>query len=260
MKRDCAAFEEYLNKRGWTWKKGVVEGAYLISHAGNLAGDPDFFDGEFSIQGESSMLSAIAVNARPGMTVIDVCAAPGGKSALMCEMMKGTGRVHAWDVHPHRVDLLKAMGKRLKLDNLRAAVRDASVTKEEFHLSADAVLIDAPCSGVGVMTDKPDLKYRVTDESIDSLIETQKKILKASCQYVKRGGVLVYSTCSILPEENEKQVENFLFDHPEFKLDTDAGWVPEALKDRFKGGMLSLLPDRDGVEGFFIARMRRVNV
>ena len=152
------------------------------------------------------------------------------------------------------------MGKRLKLDNLRAAVRDASVTKEEFHLSADAVLIDAPCSGVGVMTDKPDLKYRVTDESIDSLIETQKRILKASSQYVKRGGVLVYSTCSILPEENEKQVEAFLFDHPEFKLDTDAGWVPEALRDRFTGGMLSLLPDRDGVEGFFIARMRRVNV
>ena len=260
MKRDCQQFEEYLNTRGWTWKKGVVPGAYLISHAGNLAGDPDFYEGEFSIQGESSMLSAVAVNAKPGMTVIDVCAAPGGKSALMCEMMKGTGRVHAWDVHQHRVELIKAMGKRLKLDNLRAAVRDASVTKEEFHLSADAVLIDAPCSGVGVMTDKPDLKYRVTDESIESLIETQKKILKASSLYVKRGGVLVYSTCSILPEENEKQVEAFLFDHPEFKLDTDASWVPDALKDRFMGGMLSLLPNRDGVEGFFIARMRRVNI
>lgn len=260
LKRDNQQFEEYLEKRGWAWKKGVVEGAYLISHAGNLAGDPDFYDGEFSIQGESSMLSAICVNAKPGMTVIDVCAAPGGKSALMCEMMKGTGRVHAWDVHPHRVDLLKAMGKRLKLDNLRAAARDASVTREEFHLSADAVLIDAPCSGIGVMTDKPDLKYRVTDESIESLIDTQKKILKASSQYVKRGGVLVYSTCSILPEENEKQVEAFLFDHPEFKLDTDAGWVPEALKSRFMGGMLSLLPNRDGVEGFFIARMRRVDI
>ena len=260
MKRDFAQFEEYLNKRAWTWKKGVVPGSYLISHAGNLAGDPDFYEGEFSIQGESSMLSAIAVGAKPGMTVIDVCAAPGGKSALMCEMMKGTGRVHAWDVHQHRVELLKAMGKRLKLDNLRAAARDASVTKEEFHLSADAVLIDAPCSGLGVMTDKPDLKYKVTDESIESLIDTQKKILKASCQYVKRGGVLVYSTCSILPEDNEKQVEAFLFDHPEFKLDMDAGWVPDALKDRFMGGMLSLIPNRDGVEGFFIARMRRVDV
>ena len=84
MKRDNAQFEEYLNARGWTWKKGVVPGAYLISHAGNLAGDPDFYDGEFSIQGESSMLSAIAMGVKPGMTVIDVCAAPGGKSALMC--------------------------------------------------------------------------------------------------------------------------------------------------------------------------------
>ena len=260
MKRDCAQFEEYLNKRGWEWKKGVVEGAYLISHAGNLAGDPDFYDGEFSIQGESSMLSAIAVQAKPGMTVMDVCAAPGGKSALISEMMKGTGRVHAWDVHSHRVELLKAMGKRLKLDNLRCAARDASVNKEEFNLSADAVLIDAPCSGVGVMTDKPDLKYRVTDQNIDSLCETQKKILKACAPYVKKGGVLVYSTCSILPEENELQVEKFLFEHPEFKLDTNDNWVPAALKARFMGGMLSLLPNRDGVEGFFIARMRRVDV
>lgn len=260
LKRDTAQFEEYLNKRGWEWKKGAVEGAYLISHAGNLAGDPDFYDGEFSIQGESSMLSAIAVQARPGMTVMDVCAAPGGKSALISEMMRGTGRVHAWDVHEHRVELLKAMGKRLKLDNLRCAARDASVNKEEFNMSADAVLIDAPCSGLGVMTDKPDLKYRVTDESIESLMDTQKKILKACAPYVKRGGTLVYSTCSILPEENEKQVEAFLFEHPEFKLDAGDNWVPSSLKPCFKGGMLSLLQSRDGVEGFFIARMRRVDV
>ena len=122
------------------------------------------------------------------------------------------------------------------------------------------VAIDAPCSGVGVMTDKPDLKYRVSEESIKSLVETQKKILRACAPYVKRGGVLVYSTCSILPEENEKQIEAFLMDHPEFKRDEKADWVPEALKERMTGGMLSLLPVRDGVEGFFIARMRRVDV
>jgi len=260
LKMDNAEFENYLNRRGWEWRKGTVPGAYLISHAGNLAGDPDFFDGVFSVQGESSMLSARAVQAKPGMTVVDACAAPGGKSALMCEMMRGTGRVHAWDVHEHRVDLIKAVGKRLKLDNLRPAVRDASVNKEDLNGAIDAVLIDAPCSGVGVMTDKPDLKYRVSEESIKSLVETQKKILRACAPYVKRGGVLVYSTCSILPEENEKQIEAFLMDHPEFKRDDKGEWVPEGLKERLNGGMLSLLPVRDGVEGFFIARLRRVDV
>ncbi len=206
------------------------------------------------------MLAARAVEPRPGMTVLDACAAPGGKAALMCEMMRGTGRVHAWDLHEHRVQLIKAAGKRLRLDNLRPAERDASVRREDLECQMDAVLVDAPCSGLGVMTDKPDLKYRVTDESIESLKAEQKKILDACSSYVKVGGLLVYSTCSILPEENEKQVEEFLLNHPEFKPDEGDAWVPEKLKPRFRNGMLALLPCRDGVEGFFIARMRRVSL
>ena len=260
MKTDYVSFESFMDRRGWSWRKGTVDGAYLIERAGNLAGDPDFYDGLFSIQGESSMLSARAVEAKPGMTILDACAAPGGKSALMCEMMRGTGRVHAWDVHEHRVDLIKAMGKRLKLDNLRPAARDASVLREELMGAMDAVLIDAPCSGLGVMTDKPDLKYRVTDESITSLIQMQKKILGACASYVKRGGLLVYSTCSILPEENEKQIEAFLLSHPEFKMETKDTYLPDSLKPRLQNGMLSLIQSRDGVEGFFIARMRRTDL
>ena len=260
MRMDENSFEAYMDKRGWNWRRGVVPGAYLVERAGNLAADPDFYDGAFSVQGESSMLAARAVEPKPGMTVLDACAAPGGKSALMCELMRGTGRVHAWDVHEHRVELLKAMGKRLRLDNLRTAARDASVFREELEGQMDAVLIDAPCSGLGVMLDKPDLKYRVTDESIASLVETQKRILEACCPYVKPDGLLVYSTCSILPEENEKQVKEFLLNHPEFKADLGDSWVPDGLKARFENGMLRLLPSRDGVEGFFIARMRRVKM
>ncbi len=260
MRMDDAAFEAFMTRRGWHWRKGTVPGAYLVEQAGNLANDPDYYSGEFSVQGESSMLAARAVEPRPGMTVLDACAAPGGKAALMCEMMRGTGRVHAWDLHEHRVQLIKAAGKRLRLDNLRPAERDASVRREDLECQMDAVLVDAPCSGLGVMTDKPDLKYRVTDESIESLKAEQKKILDACSSYVKVGGLLVYSTCSILPEENEKQVEEFLLNHPEFKPDEGDAWVPEKLKPRFRNGMLALLPCRDGVEGFFIARMRRVSL
>ena len=260
MRMDDAAFEAFMTRRGWRWRKGTVPGAYLVEQAGNLANDPDYYSGEFSVQGESSMLAARAVEPRPGMTVLDACAAPGGKAALMCEMMRGTGRVHAWDLHEHRVQLIKAAGKRLHLDNLRPAERDASVRREDLECQMDAVLVDAPCSGLGVMTDKPDLKYRVTDESIESLKVEQKKILDACSFYVKVGGLLVYSTCSILPEENEKQVEEFLLNHPEFKMDEGDAWVPEKLKPRFQNGMLALLPCRDGVEGFFIARMRRVSL
>jgi len=260
MRMDDAAFEAFMTRRGWHWRKGTVPGAYLVEQAGNLANDPDYYSGEFSVQGESSMLAARAVEPRPGMTVLDACAAPGGKAALMCEMMRGTGRVHAWDLHEHRVQLIKAAGKRLRLDNLRPAERDASVRREDLECQMDAVLVDAPCSGLGVMTDKPDLKYRVTDESIESLKAEQKKILDACSSYVKVGGLLVYSTCSILPEENEKQVKEFLLNHPEFKPDEGDAWVPEKLKPRFHNGMLALLPCRDGVEGFFIARMRRVSL
>ncbi len=260
MRMDKASFEAYMTKRGWLWRPGTVDGAYLLDRAGSLASDPDYYDGLFSIQGESSMLSARAVEAKPGMTILDACAAPGGKSALISEMMRGTGRVHAWDVHEHRVELIKAAGKRLKLDNIRPAARDAGILREDMIGTMDAVLVDAPCSGLGVMTDKPDLKYRVTNESIHSMMETQKKILSACAQYVKRGGLLVYSTCSILPEENEKQIEQFLISHPEFKMETDGSYLPEKLRPRLQNGMLSLLPNRDGVEGFFIARLRRTNL
>ena len=124
-------------------------------------------------------------------------------------------------------------------------------------LSMDAVLVDAPCSGLGVIADKPDIKYRQTEESLAALPPIQRDILEACAGAVRPGGLLVYATCTILPEENENQARAFLARHPEFAPDTGDGWLPEALEPRLNGGMLQILPDRDGLEGFFIARMRR---
>ncbi len=258
MEMDDAAFEAYMTEKGWTWEKGTAAHAYRLLKAGDLAGSEDFIAGKYSIQGESSMLAAQAVCAKPGMHIVDACAAPGGKSALMCEMMQGTGRVYAYEIHMHRVELLKGVANRLKLYNLRPAAWDATVLRPENEERMHAVLVDAPCSGLGVMGDKPDLKYRMKDENLESITKTQAQLLDTCSRYVMPGGLLVYSTCTLLPEENEEQVRAFLANHPEFTLDEDVSWMPEALRGEVKDGMLQLLPHRHkGMDGFFIARMRR---
>lgn len=260
LRTDAAAFEKYLVEHDVIWERGVVPGAYRCPAAGNLARLDGFAHGYFSIQGESSMLAALACEARPGMNVLDACAAPGGKSCLLAETMGDVGRVYAWDVHPHRVELIRAAGRRLRLDCLRPAVRDARAPYEDFELLMDAVLVDAPCSGLGVIADKMDIRYRLKDEQIDALAPLQAQILDNCAAFVKVGGLLVYSTCTILPEENQRQIAAFLQRHPQFEMVEDCAYLPQSLRKRAQGGMVQLLRHRDGIEGFFIARMRRKGV
>lgn len=250
-------FQAWLDENGFHWEKGTVPGAYRVEGAGRIAAHEGYRKGLFSIQGESSMLAARAVQARPGMQILDACAAPGGKTCLMAEEMNGAGRVFAWDLHEHRVELIQAAARRLGLDNIRTQARDASKFNPHIEGAMDAVLVDAPCSGLGVMGDKPDIKYRLTVETIDALVPIQRAILEACAAYVRPGGLLVYSTCTILPEENQNRVAEFLQAHPEFEADTDAGWLPEALRAGYADGMIQLLNFREGLDGFFIARMRR---
>ena len=252
-----ADFEALLDEAHLSWRRGGVDDAYILSDAAGLADLPAYRAGLFSIQSEGSMLAALAVGARPGMRILDACAAPGGKTCLMAERMGASGRVFAWDVHAHRVELIRAAARRLGLDNVRPSVRDARRTDPDMALSMDAVLVDAPCSGLGVMWDKPDIRFRATEESLSQVIPLQREILDACAEMVRPGGLLVYSTCTILPEENEAQARAFLERHPEFEPDGDAGWLPEALRGHFADGRIQLMPDRDGIEGFFIARMRR---
>ena len=148
--------------------------------------------------------------------------------------------------------------RRLGLENIRPMVRDASRKREDLYRTMDAVLLDAPCSGLGVLAEKPDIKLRVTEESINELTEIQKKLLDTVCEYVKPGGTLVYSTCSLLPEEDEDQITGFLSRHPEF----EACDLPECIPERYRkhrNNGLQLLEHRDGIEGFYLIRMRRKN-
>ena len=202
------------------------------------------------------MAPAALLDAQPGERVLDLCAAPGGKSCLMAEMMQGTGRVQAWELHPHRADLIAAQVQRLGLENVRPMTRDALKHREELDGTMDIVLLDAPCSGLGVMSEKPDVKYRVTAQSVDELVQLQSNLLDAVCPYVKKGGTLVYSTCSVLKDENVRQAEKFLARHPEFELLPLPETIPASVRQYETTG-LQLLPQRDGIEGFYMCRMRR---
>lgn len=253
-----AEFEALLQEKGWRAERGLAPHAWLIYGAGDLAADADYRAGRFSIQGQSSMLAAEALEARPGMKVLDACAAPGGKSAYLCEQMQLTGRVYAWELHEKRAQLLEGVRRRLGLDNLRISVRDALDFRPDLEGALDGVLLDAPCAGLGVLSQKPDIKLRLKEEDIPAIVDTQGRLIDTVCRYVRPGGALVYSTCSLLPEENADRVRTFLQAHPNFTLEPLPTSFPEELRARQTPCGLQLLGCRDGVEGFFIARMRRV--
>ena len=257
LRCDDARLRALLADDELEFSPGIVPGTYTVKNAGDMTRMRAFQNGLFTIQGESSVLAARMVGAKPGQTVLDACAAPGGKTAVLSEMMNDTGRVYAWDTHAHRVELIRGTANRLKLENVRPAVKDASAPRPDMAMTLDAALIDAPCSGTGVMLEKPDVKYRVSREGVASLCRTQSEILDAVAPMVKVGGTLVYSTCSILPQENGQQIEAFLARHPEYEIDPMGAELPEALAQHETGTGLQMFAHRDGTDGFFVCRLRR---
>jgi len=214
--------------------------------------------GDWFVQDPASRLCTLAVDAQPGETVIDTCACPGGKSFSMGLDMGGKGTLYAFDLHENKLSLIRKTGDRLGLTALLQVQRqDARTPAEELLGKGDRVLCDAPCSGLGVIAKKPEIRYKDIS-SIDNLPAVQKEILHGASAYVKPGGVLVYSTCTVRKAENEEVVRAFLENHPEFSLD------PFTLTDTVScEGMLTLLPC-DSVlgcqtDGFFIARMVKKN-
>ena len=255
-KTDDAGFERILAKKIWQKERMAIPHAWKIRGAMDIARDADYLEGYFSIQTGGSMLACLAMNVKRGQQVLDCCAAPGGKSCFLAEMMGGTGRVQAWDIHEHRTALIQAQARRLGLENIRPMVRDALKVRDDLLSGMDAVLLDAPCTGSGMLAQKPDIKLRMTEESLRELTETQERLLDAVCGYVKPGGTLVYSTCSVFKDENERQAERFLEKHPEFEEAELPESVPEQYR-KHRGRGLQLLEYRDGLEGFYLIRMRK---
>lgn len=247
--------ESAMRERGWAFERGaLMADAFRLKKGFDPAKEPLFQEGGLTVQSESAMLVCQAVGAKPGMKILDACAAPGGKTAYLASIMKNQGEILAWELHPHRRELMDKTLKRLNVTIAATQVQDASLLREDLLEAFDAVLVDAPCSGLGV-PGKPDARYRKNGEMIDELHRVQIAILEQTSKYLKRGGALIYATCTVSKRENEDTVEEFLSGHSEFSRSPLAPFLPSVLRERERMGMLQLFPHLDGTEGFFLSRM-----
>ena len=233
----------------------IPECIHLLS--GQAARTKAFKEGWMTIQDESSMIPANALNPQPGWRVLDMCAAPGGKTTHLAEKMQNEGSILATDLHPHKLELVDENTARLGLDIVQTAPVDGRKAAEYLQLeSFDAILVDAPCSGLGVMRRKPDIKYTKREEDLENLQTIQIALLDAATKVLKQGGRLVYSTCTVDKQENEGTVEAFLATHPEMEAEQLEN-LPTKLSEKQSNGMLQVFPQDFGSDGFFVAAFRK---
>lgn len=213
---------------------------YTVENTENITDLPGFAEGRFVIQDASSAMAVEAAGIVRGDTVLDICAAPGGKSLLAAEKAGDTGHVLSWDVSEYKCDLLRENIARMRMHNITVEVHDATQTDEKWRQKADVVLADVPCSGLGVMGKKRDIKYRVSPEGLAAVQTLQREIIHNSWDYVRPGGVLLYSTCTVNPSENEKMAQ----------------WIVEQFPF-FLEEERQFMPGEDETDGFYYARLRR---
>ena len=244
--------EAELRSLGVPVWRGAVANYLRIEHAGDVTRQPPFAQGRLSVQDESAGLAVMLLAPQPGDTVLDLCAAPGGKSTHIAELGDDLVRVVAVDRNLRRAQHIRQNTGRLHLQRIFVVVADA---REFATRAVDKVLVDAPCSGLGVLAKRADLRWRRSEAQLTELPKLQKEILENAAAQVPSGGVVVYSTCTIEPEENEEVVEQFLEHHPDFELEAATRFVPpEFVDDR---GYVQTVPHAHGTDGSFAARLRR---
>lgn len=232
---------------------GNVENSAVVKSGGAVHKTEAYKNGLFHVQDAASQLCCKALGVQENETVIDICAAPGGKSFTLAENMNNTGRIISCDIYEHRLKLLSDGAERLGLTNIETVRNDGNVFNPDFPL-ADKILCDVPCSGLGVIRKKPEIRFKKCEE-VDKLQDLQYSIMCISSRYLKIGGVMVYSTCSLNPNENEKIVEKFLTEHDNFE-------GVRVLSDISRYGVdtdyLTLMPHIHGCDGFFVSAVRRI--
>lgn len=224
----------------------------LLCSGGDVSKTDAFLQGKITVQDAASTLAAAALNPSENSMVLDCCAAPGGKSFLIAEKMKNTGQVFSCDIYEHKLAKISEGAKRLGLTSIKPILQNAAENRAEWNGKADYVLCDVPCSGMGIIRKKPEIRYK-DEEEIKSLPEIQLNILRNAANYVKKGGTLVYSTCTILERENEAVVRAFLKENTAFET---MAFSHPACGD-VENGMITLLPHIHGTDGFFVAKLRK---
>ena len=231
----------------------------VLESTGRVENLPGYDEGFFQVQGESSQLIAYLLGPEPRERILDACAAPGGKSSHIAELMNDSGRVIALDVSARGVERIRANVTRLKLRSIEAVQADATKElRDSLSPPYDRVLVDAPCSGLGTLRGHPEIKWRRQASDIERLSRLQIKILRRVVDSLKPGGTLVYSTCTLTREENDSIVQTFLAEHEEFELEDAARYLPEPARHMVRGKFFQALPHRDDTDGFFAARLRKV--
>lgn len=255
LKISREALLEELTEAGWNVEPShmIPEAIIVHSHKGQLQQAKWVQQGALTFMDEASMAVAYAMDLKEGMRILDICAAPGGKTLHMSTLMKNTGSIIATDIHDHKVTLLEENAKRMGATNVTAQQGDATAFHEAWKGQYDAVLVDAPCSGLGILQKKLDMRWRKDASQLTSLPELQLQILENASAYVKIGGYLVYSTCTINELENEHVIQAFLNTHTNYTLEDVAPLLPFETE----GPMVTLLPHVYDMDGFFIARLRK---
>lgn len=248
---------EMLSKNGISAAAGTVVGSVMAELAGGVAQDKLFAQGMYHVQGLSSQYACACLQAQPGMRLLDVCAAPGGKTATLAQDIfagiKPGGKLTAGEIRENRVPLIKELLNRLGIGEVDVILNDASVFNPDLS-GQDRVLCDVPCSGLGVISSKPDLRY-TNGDNFKELPALQLKILTTSSRYLNKGGKLVYSTCTVREQENADVVKEFLSRNPDFKL-AEPVFLPDGALVNDK--MVTILPNPMGWDGFFVATLERL--
>ncbi len=249
-----ATTDELIKKLGGSRGRYMNEALYVSGL--DIGESKEYMEGLFSVQDEAAMMSSFLLGAKQGDVVLDMCAAPGGKTTHIAELMSNKGRVIAFDIHEHKIKLIEENKKRLGLDIIEAKLMDATLFNEDLIEKADKILVDAPCSGLGIIRRKPDIKWNKNKD--DELSKIQYSILENASKYLKKGGELVYSTCTLRKSENEEIIKRFISENNDFEMVDLGGSIDGLLKDTMKDGYFTLYPNIDGTDGFFIAKMKKV--
>lgn len=254
LKCDADVLLEDLQQAGAT----VINHPWLpdcweVTGAGNIEELDSFQDGWFQVQDAAAKVAALAAGAKPGDKVLDVCAAPGGKSFAAAMAMENRGQIISCDIHEHKLSLIQASAQRLGITCVETALADGRENRPEWNGAFDLVICDVPCSGLGIIRKKPDIRYK-DPKALAGLPRVQRAILENACNYVSSGGALLYATCTILPEENDRVVEDFLRAHPDFHKESFC--LPGS--GEAADGSLTLWPQRHGTDGFYLCKMRKL--
>lgn len=257
LKTSSKELKEKLEEENISFEDGIIEDFIVLNKVKNIENLDLFKQGLFTIQDEAAGLTALILNPKKGEKVLDACAAPGGKTTYLAEIMQNEGEIVAWDIYEHRINLVNKNATRLGINIIKTELQDATKLDKQYIEKFDKILLDVPCLGIGVIKRKPDIKWQRKSEDVEEISKIQKEILEKCTQYLKIGGELVYSTCSILEEENQNIIEEFLKENKNFK------YTKYDLKDKeffvkyLENSKYIKVYQNKKTDGFFIAKIQK---